>query len=190
MVEFQIKVENVVSFATLGNRIVLNDLVKKMENTEYFPERFPGVVYRIPDPKAASLIFSSGKIVCTGAKSTSMSKEAMKKIVDDIRKAGTPMPNKFDISIENIVASARIEVKPKIMLDEIAISLEEVEYEPDQFPGLVYRMKNPRVAFLLFGSGKIICTGGRNLKDINLALNKFMKSLKGIGLDVKHAKLT
>ncbi|MCK4532050.1 MAG: TATA-box-binding protein, partial [Candidatus Aenigmarchaeota archaeon] len=62
----------------------------------------------------------------------------------------------------------------------------EVEYEPEQFPGLVYRMKNPRVAFLLFGSGKIIATGGRNLKDINLALNKFKKSLEGIGLKVKH----
>jgi transcription initiation factor TFIID TATA-box-binding protein len=186
VVEFQIKIENVVSFAVLGNRIALKELVKKMENTEYFPERFPGVIYRIPDPKAASLIFSSGKIVCTGARSPSLSKEAMKKIVDDIRKTGTPMPNEFNISIENIVASARIEVKPKIMLEEIAISLDEVEYEPEQFPGLVYRMKNPRVAFLLFGSGKIICTGGRNLKDINTALNKFKERLEGIGLDVRH----
>ncbi|MEE9323859.1 MAG: TATA-box-binding protein [Candidatus Aenigmarchaeota archaeon] len=186
MVKFRIKIENVVSFAVLGRRIVLNELVKKMKNTEYFPERFPGVVYRIPDPKTASLIFSSGKIVCTGAKSPSLSKEAMKKIVDDIRKTGISMPNKFNISIENIVASAKIEVKPKIMLEEIAISLEEVEYEPEQFPGLVYRLKSPRTAFLLFGSGKIICTGGRNLEDINLALNKFKKSLEGIGLEVNH----
>ncbi len=186
MVEFQIKVENVVSFATLGKRIVLNKLVKKMENTEYWPERFPGVIYRITNPKAAALIFSSGKIVCTGAKSISMSKEAMKKIVDDIRKTGIPMPKKFDIRIENLVASTKIEVKPRIMLEEIAISLEEVEYEPEQFPGLVYRMKSPRVAFLLFSSGKIICTGGRNLKDINLALNKFKKKLESIGLKIKH----
>ncbi|MCK4335351.1 MAG: TATA-box-binding protein, partial [Candidatus Aenigmarchaeota archaeon] len=107
-------------------------------------------------------------------------------IVDDIRKTGISMPRKFKITIENIVASTRIEVKPKLMLEEVAISLEEVEYEPEQFPGLVYRMKNPRVAFLLFGSGKIIATGGRNLKDINLALNKFKKSLEGIGLKVKH----
>ncbi|MCK5023103.1 MAG: TATA-box-binding protein [Candidatus Aenigmarchaeota archaeon] len=188
MLDFQIKVENVVSFATLGNKIVLNELVKKMKNTEYSPKRFPGVIYRIPDPKAASLIFSTGKIVCTGAKSPSLSKEAMKKVVDDIRESGTPMPSEFNISIENIVASARIEVQPKIMLEEIATSLEEVEYEPEQFPGLVYRMKDPRVAFLLFGSGKIICTGGRNLEDINIALNKFKKRLESIGLDVKHVK--
>ena len=186
--KFYIKVENVVSFAVLGRRIVLNKLVEKMKSTEYCPERFPGVVYRIKDPRAAALIFSSGKIVCTGAKSIAMSKEAMNKIVDDIRKTGTSMPRKFKITIENIVASTKIEVKPKLMLEEVAMSLEEVEYEPEQFPGLVYRMKNPRTAFLLFGSGKIICTGGRNLPDINLALNKFKKRLESIRLKVKPVK--
>lgn len=188
MVEFQIKVENVVAFAILGRRIVLNKLVEKMENTEYEPEQFPGLVYRIKDPRAAALIFSSGKIVCTGAKSIEMARRAMKKVVNDIRKTGIPMPRKFRINIENIVASTKIEVKPRLMLEEIAMSLEDVEYEPEQFPGLVYRMKSPRTAFLLFGSGKIICTGGRSLEDINLALNRFKKHLEGIGLKVKPMK--
>ncbi len=188
MIEFPIKVENVVAFAVLGVKIVLNKLVVKMENTEYEPEQFPGLVYRIKDPRAAALIFSSGKIVCTGAKSIEMAKEAMRKIVKDIEKTGIKMPTKFDISIENIVASTQIAVKPKIMLEDIAIQMEDVEYEPEQFPGLVYRMKSPRTAFLLFGSGKIICTGGRNLKDINIALNNFKKSLEGIGLKVKPMK--
>lgn len=186
--EFHVKVENVVAFAVLGKRITLTKLVEKMENTEYEPEQFPGLVYRIKDPRAAALIFSSGKIVCTGSKSIQMAKEAMKKIVDDIRKTKTPMPRKFKVTIENIVASTKIEVKPKLMLEDIAISLEEVEYEPEQFPGLVYRMKSPRTAFLLFGSGKIICTGGRNLEDINIALNKLKKRLEGIGLKVKPVK--
>ena len=188
MVEFYIKVENVVAFAVLGKRIVLNKLVERMSNTEYEPEQFPGLVYRIKDPRAAALIFSSGKIVCTGAKSISMAKEAMRKIVQDIKKTGTAMPTKFNITIENIVASTKIDVKPRLMLEEIAMSLDEVEYEPEQFPGLVYRMKSPRTAFLLFGSGKIICTGGRSLEDINTALNNFKKRLEGIGLKVKPSK--
>ena len=188
MIEFYIKVENVVAFAVLGKKIVLNKLVERMGNTEYEPEQFPGLVYRIKDPRAAALIFSSGKIVCTGAKSIPMAKEAMRKIVNDIRKTGTSMPKKFNINIENIVASTKIDVKPRLMLEEIAMSLEEVEYEPEQFPGLVYRMKSPRTAFLLFGSGKIICTGGRSLVDINTALNNFKKRLEGIGLKVKPAK--
>jgi len=188
MVEFTVKIENVVAFAVLGKKIVLNKLVEKMDNTEYEPEQFPGLVYRITDPRAAALIFSSGKIVCTGAKSIEMSKEAMRRIVNDIRKTGIAMPKKFNITIENIVASTKIDVKPKLMLEDISLSLPEVEYEPEQFPGLVYRMKDPRTAFLLFGSGKIICTGGRNLEDIHKALHKFRDRLQEMGLKVKPSK--
>jgi transcription initiation factor TFIID TATA-box-binding protein len=188
MVEFYIKIENVVAFAVLGKKIVLNKLVERLPNTEYEPEQFPGLVYRIKDPRAAALIFSSGKIVCTGAKSIDMAKKAMKKIVNDLKKIGISLPTNFKINIENIVASTKIEVKPKLVLEDVAMSLEDVEYEPEQFPGLVYRLKSPRTAFLLFGSGKIICTGGRSLEEIDLALNNFKKRLEGIGLKVKPVK--
>lgn len=188
MAKFTIKIENVVAFAVLGKKIILNKLVNKMDHTEYEPEQFPGLVYRISDPRAAALIFSSGKIVCTGAKSIEMSKQAMKRIVSDIRKTGISMPRKYKVSIENIVASTKIDVKPKLMLEDISLQLPEVEYEPEQFPGLVYRMKDPRTAFLLFGSGKIICTGGRNIDDIHKALNKFKKRLEEMGLKVKPSK--
>ncbi|MCK4496633.1 MAG: TATA-box-binding protein, partial [Candidatus Aenigmarchaeota archaeon] len=57
-------------------------------------------------------------------------------------------------------------------------------YEPEQFPGLVYRVKSPRVAFLLFSSGRVICTGARNTKDIQTALQIFRKDLKDIGVKV------
>ncbi|MEM5872012.1 MAG: TATA-box-binding protein [Candidatus Aenigmatarchaeota archaeon] len=188
MVEFHIKIENVVAFAVLGKKIFLNKLVERLPNTEYEPEQFPGLVYRIKDPRAAALIFSSGKIVCTGAKSIEMAKQALKKIVNDLRKIGVSVPTNFKVNIENIVASTQIEVKPRLVLEDVAMSLEDVEYEPEQFPGLVYRLKSPRTAFLLFSSGKIICTGGRNLEDVNLALNNFKKQLENIGLKVKPTK--
>lgn len=184
MVKFQVKIENVVAFAVLNRKISLNKLVEKMNNTEYNPERFPGLVYRISNPRASALIFSTGKIVCTGAKTTEMAKEATNKVVDDIRKAGIPMPKKFTIIIENIVASTKIEAKPKLMLEDMAIQMDEVEYDPERFPGLVYRMRDPRIVFLLFGSGKIICAGGRNIEDIHKALGKLKKRLEGMGLKV------
>jgi len=184
MVKFQVKIENVVAFAVLNRKISLNKLVEKMNNTEYNPERFPGLVYRISNPRASALIFSTGKIVCTGTKTTEMAKEATNKVVDDIRKAGIPMPKKFTIIIENIVASTKIEAKPKLMLEDMAIQMDEVEYDPERFPGLVYRMRNPRIVFLLFGSGKIICAGGRNIEDIHKALGKLKKRLEGMGLKV------
>jgi transcription initiation factor TFIID TATA-box-binding protein len=182
MSEFEIKVENVVAFTSLGKDISLTRLVEKIEDVEYEPEQFPGLVYRIQDPRAAALIFSSGKIVCTGARSIEMSKEAMHKVVDRIRDTGVDLPRQFDIKVENIVASSKIEAK--LNLEEIAFSLENAEYEPEQFPGLVYRIREPRVAFLLFSSGKIICTGAHTLADVQLALKKLKAKLEEIGIKV------
>jgi len=182
MAEFQVKVENVVAFASLGKEIQLNKLVADVENTEYEPEQFPGLVYRTQEPRAAALIFSSGKIVCTGAKSIDMAKLAMSKVVDRIRKTGIRLPTKFDIKVENIVASSKI--KAQLNLEEIAFALENAEYEPEQFPGLVYRISEPRVAFLLFSSGKIICTGAHTIADIHTALGRLKERLEGIGIKV------
>jgi transcription initiation factor TFIID TATA-box-binding protein len=182
MPEFDIKIENVVAFTSLGKDISLTRLVEKIDDVEYEPEQFPGLVYRIQDPRAAALIFSSGKIVCTGARSIEMSKEAMHKVVDRVRETGVDLPRQFDIKVENIVASSKIDAK--LNLEEIAFSLENAEYEPEQFPGLVYRIREPRVAFLLFSSGKIICTGAHTLSDVQLALKKLKSKLEEIGIEV------
>ena len=186
MSEFDIKVENVVAFTSLGKDISLTKLVEKIESVEYEPEQFPGLVYRIQDPRAAALIFSSGKIVCTGARSIEMAKEAMRKVVDTIRGVGINLPREFDIKVENIVASSK--VNAKLNLEEIAFSLENAEYEPEQFPGLVYRIREPRVAFLLFSSGKIICTGAHTIKDVQSALNKLKEKLEEIGIEVRTGR--
>ncbi|MFH1445463.1 MAG: TATA-box-binding protein [Nanoarchaeota archaeon] len=186
MSEFQVKVENVVAFVSLGKDIPLNVIVSKLENAEYEPEQFPGLVYRTTEPRAAALIFSSGKIVCTGAKSIDKSKEAMTKVVDTVRELGIDLPTKFHIQVENIVASSKIDAK--LNLEEIAFALENAEYEPEQFPGLVYRISEPRVAFLLFSSGKIICTGAHNIDDIHTALKKLRQRLESIGINAKPGK--
>ena len=185
---FEIKIENVVAFASLGKNILLTTLIEKLESVEYDPERFPGLVYRIRNPKAATLIFSSGKIVCTGGRSVKLAKEAMHKVVDHIRETGIDLPRKFDISIENIVASTQIFTKNKLNLEKLAFELENSEYEPESFPGLVYRLRNPKAAFLLFGSGKIICTGARRIEDIHRALEKFKTTLEELGIKVDPIK--
>jgi transcription initiation factor TFIID TATA-box-binding protein len=132
----------------------------------------------------ATLIFSSGKIVCTGSRSIDIAKTAVERVVGDLRNLGIDIPKKYDLRVENIVASTAIEAKEKLALDEIAIMLENSEYEPESFPGLVFRLPEPRVAFLLFGTGKIICTGSRNEEDIHLALGNFKKKLQELGLTV------
>ena len=64
----------------------------------------------------------------------------------------------------------------------MGLGLENVEYEPEQFPGLVYRLKDPMVAMLLFGSGKIVCAGAKNLEDISTAIDKISLELSSLGL--------
>ncbi|MFC2143764.1 TATA-box-binding protein [Candidatus Aenigmatarchaeota archaeon] len=188
MPEFDIKVENVVAFAVLGMNISLKKLVDNLDGTEYNPERFPGLVYRINEPKAATLIFSSGKTVCTGTRSVKLAKEAVNKVVDHIRKTGVNIPKGYNIRIENIVASTQIDAQNKLNLEKLAFELENSEYEPESFPGLVYRIRNPKAAFLLFGSGKIICTGTRKVKDIRTALEKFKVDLEKLGIPVTPIK--
>jgi transcription initiation factor TFIID TATA-box-binding protein len=183
MTNFKIRIENIVASTALGVDVQLTKIVSKLEGMEYEPEQFPGLVYRIDKPKAAALIFSSGKIVCTGARSIKDVNEVFSKVIKLIEKSGTKVPKGFKIQVENIVASAKLDYN--LNLDKIAFNLEDSEYEPEQFPGLVYRMKDPKVAFLLFGSGKIVCTGARNIKDVNLALEKVYKKLKSIDALVK-----
>jgi len=176
--KFDIKIENIVACTALGIKIPLEVLVDHLEGTEYEPEQFPGLVYRIKDPKAATLIFSSGKIVCTGARSIEDVKKVIKKVVKVLKEKKIGDPGKYKITIENIVASSKLD--NNLNLDQIAFELEDSEYEPEQFPGLVYRMKDPKVAFLLFSSGKIIITGGRRVEDVEVAVKTLAKKLKDI----------
>jgi transcription initiation factor TFIID TATA-box-binding protein len=175
---FRIKIENVVASASLNVPIKLEKLVSNLDNVEYEPEQFPGLVLRLKDPKAAALIFSSGKVVCTGAKSPKDSKLVIAKIVIKMNRIGIKIPKNYKVQLENIVASARL--NRELNLNNIAFSLENTEYEPEQFPGLVYRMDDPRVTFLLFGSGKVICTGGRSIADVKRAVAKADKRLRNL----------
>lgn len=173
---FRIKIENVVASASLGVNIKLEKIVSSMDGIEYEPEQFPGLVLRLKDPKAAALVFSSGKIVCTGAKSPSDAKLVISKIVRKLNKLKMRIPSSYRVKLENIVASAKLD--RELNLDMIAFTLDNTEYEPEQFPGLVFRMDDPKVTFLLFGSGKIICTGGRSIADVRRAVAKIDKRLK------------
>jgi transcription initiation factor TFIID TATA-box-binding protein len=180
--EFNIHVENTVATATFGVRIPLEKIVKA-GGMEYEPERFPGVVYRMKDPKAAALIFGSGKVVCTGCRNISDVKAVFAKVAEIISKTGVALPKDYNVQVENIVASAKLD--GTLDLDKIAFNLDNSEYEPEQFPGLVHRMKDPKVAFLLFGSGKVICAGARNVKDIGIAMTRVSKKLKALGAIIK-----
>jgi len=175
-----IKVENVVASTSLGQKFDLGLITVAMDKVEYEPEQFPGLVYHLDEPKAAALIFGSGKIVCTGAKSIDEAKIAIGRIIQKIKEAGVEINTKPEVIVQNVVATANL--NSELNLDAIAIGLDNTEYEPEQFPGLVYRMSDPKVVLLLFGSGKIVCTGAKSVDDAKRARVNVSKKLKEIGL--------
>ena len=175
-----IRVQNVVASATLNQKFDLNAIVKGNPLVEYRPETFPGLVYRIRKPKTAILIFRTGKMVCTGAKSEKEAKKAVNKVVTELKKSGIIIPGKPEIKVVNIVASANL--LGKIELEEAAYSLGRTMYEPEQFPGLIYRMDDPKVVILLFASGKLVCTGATKEEDVYTAVAKLHEQLEELDL--------
>ena len=171
-----IKIENVVASATLNQKVDLNAVVKSYPGVEYRPEQFPGLVYRLKRPKTATLIFHSGKMVCTGAKSEKESRRAVMKVVKELKKGGIIIVSKPELKIQNIVASASL--GGMIDLEKAAYTLAKTMYEPEQFPGLIYRMDEPKVVILLFASGKLVCTGAKKEQDVFDAVQKLHKILE------------
>lgn len=171
-----VSIENVVASATLKQRVDLNAVVKGYPGVEYRPEQFPGLVFRLKRPKTATLIFNSGKMVCTGAKSEKEARRAVMRVIKELKKSGIIIISKPELKIQNIVASASL--GGMIDLEKSACVLGRTMYEPEQFPGLIYRMDEPKVVILLFASGKLVCTGAKREGDVYEAVNKLHQRLE------------
>ncbi len=177
-----IRIVNIVVSTSLEHDIPLEKMAATLSNTEYNPEQFPGLVLRIKEPKTSALIFSSGKVVCTGARNMADVDASIKKIIKSLQKINIKITVKPVIEIQNMVASGSIGMD--LNLNILAMKLTNAEYEPEQFPGLVYKLggkEGPdRATFLLFSNGKIVCTGTKSEDDAHVALEKLVKTLKAI----------
>ena len=171
-----VSIENVVASATVDQAMDLNKITKNFPDVEYHPDQFPGLVFRIKSPKTATLIFTSGKMVCTGAKSEQMSRNAVKTVVTKLRNGGIKVKKDAVVTIQNIVAS--INLGGKIHLEQAARTLPRSMYEPEQFPGLIHRMIDPKTVILLFSSGKLVCTGAKKEEDVYRSVNNLHSSLE------------
>jgi len=171
-----IKIQNVVATATLGQDLNLNSIVQIFPGVQYRPEVFPGLVFRLKKPKTATLLFRTGKMVCTGSKSERQAREVVLTVVDELKRNGIVISGKPDIKIQNIVAS--VELGGSIDLEKITYSMEKTMYEPEQFPGLIYRMNDPKVVILIFSSGNLVCTGAKKEEEVYEAVAKLQETLE------------
>ncbi len=171
-----VAIVNVVASASVDQKIDLNEITKKFPDVEYHPDQFPGLVFRLRTPKTATLIFTSGKMVCTGSKSEEMARKAVKTVVQMLRKGGIKIKKDAEVTIQNIVSS--INLGGKVSLEKAARTLPRSMYEPEQFPGLIHRMLNPKTVILVFSSGKLVCTGAKNEQDVYQSVNNLHSLLE------------
>jgi len=171
-------ITNIVASAALGLELDLFQLAAKIKGVEYEPEQFPGAILKFDDPKASLLLFKNGKIVCVGCKKKSL----VEKTVEKTRKLLLPYAKKIlstrkpKIEITNIVAAAELGLT--LDLYRIAYKLDNVEYEPEQFPGAILKFKKPKVSLLLFKNGKVICAGAKTEDEIRKVLRMAKRLLK------------
>jgi len=178
-----LSVQNIVATASLGKPVSLTKLARTQTNTEYNPEQFPGLVLRVKKPKSAVLVFSSGNLVCTGTKSLAQVKEVINQVIKQLARIGVKITDKPKITVQNIVASGSIDIK--LNLNYLALALENTEYEPEQFPGLVYKLIEPNATFLLFSNGKLVCTGTKNKQQLDESMRILNENIKAVLKDKK-----
>jgi len=170
------QIQNIVATTALEKPIPLVKLARTLPNTEYNPKTFPGLVLRVKEPKSAVLVFSSGNLVCTGTKSVAQVKKVIDVVIKQLRKINVKITIKPKVTVQNIVASGSINLK--LNLNFLALEMENTEYEPEQFPGLVYKILEYNATFLLFSNGKLVCTGTKSKQQLEASMKQLLKDIK------------
>eukprot|EP00571_Detonula_confervacea_P013492 CAMPEP_0172306098 /NCGR_PEP_ID=MMETSP1058-20130122/7237_1 /TAXON_ID=83371 /ORGANISM="Detonula confervacea, Strain CCMP 353" /LENGTH=288 /DNA_ID=CAMNT_0013017879 /DNA_START=24 /DNA_END=890 /DNA_ORIENTATION=+ len=176
-----IRLQNMSATADLGVRLDLKQIALRCRNTEFNPRRFAAVIMRLREPRATALVFASGKLVITGTKSSHNSSLATKKIAYILERVGFQPASYINFKVQNIVGT--VDVGFPIRLEGVAFAHPTFSsYEPELFPGLIYRLVQPRVVLLIFVSGKVVITGAKTeeqmvegLKKVHPVLLEFRK---------------
>lgn len=181
------KINNIVATAKINvsEKLDLVKIARKLYDSEYYPERFPGLIYRLDNPRATFLIFSTGKMVITGLEFVNDANIAVKKLLKKIKKFGIKITEP-KITVQNIVATG--DLHTLIDLNKAVLIMDYVMYEPEVFPGLIYNMKNPRAVFLLFSTGKYVCTGVKKEELLEKAILKLEQVVKNMKITREETK--
>jgi len=174
--ELQVEIQNVVATGNLNQKLNLFSILNLTPGAVYNPQRFPGLVYKLKRPKTTTLLFTSGKLVCTGAKSERSAKTAINRIVKELRAHGIVIISDPEVNIQNIVATS--DLKGTLDLEVVALCLNKTIYEPEQFPGLIYRLDQPKTVFLIFTNGKLVITGAKKEIEPLVAAEKLQEILE------------
>jgi transcription initiation factor TFIID TATA-box-binding protein len=180
MVEYTI--ENYIVTTEINAVMNLKDIASNIDNVDYNPVQFPGIVFRLDDPKSVTFILKNGRTVCIGGKSFKESRAALEKVVKILSDNGVKIDNELDINIKNIVVT--MELRSRLNLNDVGelFNWKNLTYNPEEFIGLVYQTELDEITILLFDSGKLVCYGAKKLSEVNKVLEKFVNRLHSVGL--------
>jgi len=176
----RIEVQNIVAFVDLKTELDLERLAFELPDSEYDPDRFPALIVKFKEPKISFLVFRNGKMNCTGADHISKIEAGVAKLVKQLRDLGIEIKKDPKITVTNVVATVDLGIV--MNLDEIALNIENVEYEPEQFPGLVYKPYDSTVSVLIFGTGKLVVAGLRDASEARAVVDGLLERLREAGL--------
>jgi len=174
--EINATIQNIVASVDIGEAINLLDALGALPEAEYRPKVFPGLCLPLEKPKVALLIFSSAKMICAGAKSMREVEEAVNKVLRGLKERGIITRGEPKIEVRNVVDSAFL--GGNIDLEGAAYVLGRTMYEPEQFPGAIYRMEEPKVVFLIFASGKVVIVGAKRGEELTEAARRLREILE------------
>jgi transcription initiation factor TFIID TATA-box-binding protein len=175
----EVKVENIVVSFTVSASLDLPKLAEILPDTTYNPTEIPVLLLHLSKPHSMATLFSNGNVVVTGPRSMDEVHDVVKMVTDRLYVVGVPIDKKFEIRVQNISVST--DLQQSLNLRRLAKSLEDVEYTPKIFPGLIYKGNDPNTVILLFDSGKIVCNG-INLEEVTVALDKILEKLLSFGI--------
>ena len=190
-IPIRVTIQNVVASARLKHSIDLKAIVKSFPNVEYRPEVFPGLPFKLKNPKSCTLLFDTGRMVCTGTKGEREARRAILEVVRELKEAGIVIRGEPEFTIQNMVAS--VDLGGAIIdVEELVYAAHRlgirVMYEPEQFPGAIYRMEDPKVVFLIFSTGKLVCVGAKREEEVYRAVEKLVTILDENGLIVRGSR--
>lgn len=177
-----LQIQNIVATGSVAESVDLELLASTLPRCRFDRKKFPGAVLYMDDPKSVALIFASGKIVLTGLLQLNDIPTALENLIARFRDAGVACTDDPRVTVKNIVCTYNLGYECNLVRIVAALMDSEwVEYEPESFPGLVCRIADPRIVFLLFSSGKAVITGGTTMKDVQKGLEIFRERLSAIG---------
>jgi transcription initiation factor TFIID TATA-box-binding protein len=177
-----LKIENIVASKIVSDSLNIEQLSKQIPDSNYKPEEFNGLTIKLEKPKVAVLVLSSGKLVCTGAKNQDELKTAFNKVSNKLKDDGVIIVKKSSMEIINYVVST--DYKKEMHLSSISKGLlaDNVSYAPEQFPGLIFQVKDSCVNIILFSSGKLVCTGSKSLEEASGHIKMMEEKLSSLGV--------